>query len=153
MNDYMIEKYCKKKNEIYLSYIEKMSKEEILPNVREFIEKSKDYGFKIALGSASKNVDLILNKLKLKKLFDVIVDGNNVTKAKPDPEVFMLGAKELEIDFNQCIVFEDSIAGIDAAHTAKMKTVGIGNQSDLENADLVIKNFEQITIKEIIERL
>ncbi len=147
------ELYCNKKNEIYLNYIAKMTEEEILPGVREFLEKAKKKGYKICLGSASKNSVLILNQLHLMEFFDEIVDGNKVSKAKPDSEVFIKGAKILGLDNGECIVFEDAVAGIIAAHGAGMKVVGIGSKELLPEADFNIPDFGDITIEQIEEWL
>ena len=137
---------CKKKNDIYVAYINKLQQEEILPGVREFIEDTRKKGYKIALGSVSKNAPLILERLAITDLFDKIIDGTKVEKAKPDPEVFLKGAQELEIQPEDCIVFEDSVAGIEAAHNGGMKAVGIGKKVMLSESDLVIPGFANIDI-------
>lgn len=137
---------CKKKNDIYVAYINKLQQEEILPGVREFIEDTRKKGYKIALGSVSKNAPLILERLAITDLFDKIIDGTKVEKAKPDPEVFLKGAQELEIQPEDCIVFEDSVAGIEAAHNGGMKAVGIGKKVMLAESDLVIPGFANIDI-------
>lgn len=144
-------KCCEKKNAIYLSYIKKITGDEILPGVKAFILDAKKKGYRTALGSASKNAGLILKQLDIIRLFDVIVDGNSVTKAKPDPEVFILGAELLGIEPHQCIVFEDSVAGIRAAHAGGMKAVGIGKADCLPEADICMERLTDID--DIIERL
>ncbi len=108
-------KFMEQKNKEYVRYISQMDEREILPGVIELLNQLKDRKLKIALGSASKNSGLILKNTKLQDYFDVIVDGNDVLKAKPDPEVFLLGAKRIGIPASQCIVFEDAYAGIEAA--------------------------------------
>ncbi|MAT90409.1 MAG: beta-phosphoglucomutase [Flavobacteriaceae bacterium] len=133
-----------KKNEDYLSYIDSMSRDELLPDVERVLLYLKNQGQPIALGSASKNARLILKKTNLFDLFDIIVDGTNVTKAKPSPEVFLVAAKQLEIAPEACIVFEDSVAGIQAANTAGMLSIGVGEASVLGKADRVIKNFTEL---------
>ena len=145
--------YCNKKNERYVSYIQQMTEDEVLPGVCSFLEAAKRAGYGIALGSASKNARMILENLKLTQYFDAIVDGNKVSKAKPDPEVFTLGAQLLFIPYEDCIVFEDSIAGIEAAHAVGMSAVGIGDSAQLGSADLVIPGFSDIDMKEIEVRL
>ncbi len=145
--------YCEKKNDLYLSYITKMKENEILPGVREFLEDVREKGYKVGLGSASKNSRIILDRLNLREFFDIIVDGTNIIKAKPDPEVFLKGAKELELSAKECIVFEDSLAGIKAAHACGMMAVGIGIRKLLAEADLVIPGFEGITIEDIEDSL
>lgn len=147
------ERNCIKKNNLYVSYIEKLTKDDILPGVRMFLEDSRNKGYKIALGSASKNSSLILNCLELTELFDVIIDGNKVSKAKPDPEVFVRGAEELGLDVSDCIVFEDAIAGIQAAHNGGMKAVGIGKKEILTEADIVMEGFNDTRIEDIITQL
>ena len=101
----------------------------------------------IALGSASKNARPILEKVGLLSYFDIIVDGNNVLKAKPDPEVFLLAAKQLGVDANDCVVFEDAVAGIQAANSANMISIGIGDYKILNEAKFNFQNFTQISIK------
>jgi len=134
------------KNEEYLEYIENMDESEILPDVPKVLQYLKDNNVPIALGSASKNATPILEKVKLLSYFDAIVDGNGVTKAKPDPEVFLLGAKQLNVKAENCIVFEDSIAGIQAANNANMISIGIGEVEVLKEADHIFTDFTQISI-------
>jgi len=106
----------------------------------------------IALGSASKNSVEILNKVNLFKKFEAIVDGNAVTKAKPDPEVFLEAAKAIRIKPSDCIVFEDSVAGIQAANSANMISIGIGDATVLNEADFVFKDFTEISL-DFLEKL
>lgn len=133
------------KNDDYLSYISKMDDSEILPDVTKTIDYLAKHNQLIALGSASKNAKQILNKVKLINCFDVIVDGNNVTEAKPNPEVFLNAANSLQMRAEDCIVFEDSVAGIQAANNAQMISVGIGEASILNEADYVFKDFTEIS--------
>lgn len=141
--------YCTKKNEIYLSYISKLTKEDILPGVKEFLTDAKLKGYKIALGSASKNSRVILEKIGIIDMFDVIIDGTKVAKAKPDPEVFTKGAEALGLSYRDCIVFEDAVAGIEAAHAAGMKAVGIGSKELLPEGDIHTSTFEGIVIEDL----
>ncbi|MFD0863535.1 beta-phosphoglucomutase [Sungkyunkwania multivorans] len=129
------------KNIEYLQYVQKMTKDDILPGVYDFVSKVKEAGFPIALGSASKNARAILAKVELLHLFDTIVDGTNVTKAKPDPEVFLIGASQLNCDPKDCIVFEDSVAGVSAANAANMISIGIGSEDNLGHATFVYQDF------------
>lgn len=134
-----------KKNEEYLSYVDAMSKEDILPGVLETLNYLKENDYPIALGSASKNARRILNKVELYSYFEYIVDGNEVSKAKPDPEVFLKGCELLAVEPQHSIVFEDSQAGIQAANNAKMTSVGIGDGSVLSEADFNFKSFSEIS--------
>ncbi|MEP0263692.1 beta-phosphoglucomutase [Dokdonia sp.] len=143
------------KNEEYLSYIKKMDQSEILPDVPRVLKHllSKKQG--VALGSASKNARPILERVALLDKFQAIVDGNDVTIAKPNPEVFIKGAQALQTQNVDCIVFEDSIAGVQAANTAGMISIGIGNAEVLHEADHVFANFTQISnefLDHLIER-
>ncbi len=133
-----------RKNEDYLSYVAQMDENDILPGVKLFLEEARRNGKKIALGSASKNARLILEKTGIISLFDEIVDGNDVTKAKPDPEVFLIAAQKLGVKNEECVVFEDSEAGIQAAKTAGMKAIGIGSHDVLTQADEVFADFTQM---------
>lgn len=135
------QKWLTQKNEDYLSYIEKMDESEILPAVRETLEFIKENGQHIALGSASKNARPILEKVGLLHFFDVIVDGNDVTNAKPDPEVFVRASKLMGVSNEDAIVFEDSVAGIQAANIAGMLSIGIGEKSVLKEAKYCFPNF------------
>ena len=142
------------KNVDYLEYIENMDESEILPDVPKVLQFLKENNIPIALGSASKNAQPILEKVGLLPYFDTIVDGNNVTKAKPDPEVFLLAAKQLGVKANDCIVFEDAVAGVEAANAAEMISIGIGDDEVLAHAKFNYNDFTEIStdfIKELIE--
>lgn len=143
------------KNVDYLKFIENMDASEILPDVPKILEYLKENNIPIALGSASKNAKPILEKVGLLPYFDAIVDGNNVTKAKPDPEVFLLAAKHLGVNADDCIVFEDAVAGVEAANAAKMISIGIGEKNILNEADYIFNDFTEISIsfiQELIEK-
>lgn len=127
-----------RKNDWYVEYIGQMDATEILPGVTEYVQGIRARGIKTAIGSASKNTPLILDRLGISSLFDSVVDGNKVSKAKPDPEVFLRAAEELNIPPAECVVFEDAEAGIEAALRAGMRTVGIGKPVILKKAEIVI---------------
>ncbi len=133
------------KNEDYLGYVAQMTPDDILPGVKSTIEKLKAAHYPIALGSASKNAPGILRKVGLIDLFDVIVDGNSVGKAKPDPEVFLQAASQLAVAPKDCVVFEDAYAGITAANNAGMTSIAIGDAQLLHHADYVFNTFNEIT--------
>ncbi|MFD2567376.1 beta-phosphoglucomutase [Pseudotenacibaculum haliotis] len=140
-----------KKNNDYLTYVNQMDESEILPGVTRILAYLAENEQGIALGSASKNARTILQKVNLYDAFEVIVDGTNVTKAKPDPEVFVNAAKQLSIENENCVVFEDSVAGIQAANTAKMISIGIGDKEVLKEADYVFNDFTEISVDFIKE--
>lgn len=134
-----------RKNNDYLSYVDQMTETEILPDVTNVLEYLKFNNQPIALGSASKNARVILEKVGLTDYFNVIVDGTNVSKAKPDPEVFLNAARLLEVAPEECVVFEDSVAGIQAANSANMVSIGIGDSKVLQEADVVFNGFTEIS--------
>ena len=134
-------KWLKQKNEDYLAYIEHMDESEILPGVLNILEFIKEKKQLIGLGSASKNARPILEKVKILHMFDAIVDGNDVTNAKPDPEVFLRAAKLLNATNENSMVFEDSVAGIQAANIANMTSIGIGDEKILHEAKYNFKDF------------
>lgn len=140
------EALANKKNLWYVDYISKLAEDEILPGVLDFFQILKENNIKIALGSASKNSMLILKNLNLVEYFDAIVDGNKVSKAKPDPEVFLRAAEELSINPDHCVVFEDAEAGIEAALNAGMKTIGIGTPVSLAKANKCVPNLAGATV-------
>ena len=140
---------AQQKNAWYLEFIGQMKADEILPGVRQFIEELKAAGIRIALGSASKNSAEILERTGISDFFDVIVDGNSVTRSKPDPEVFSRGAELLGLAPERCVVIEDAAAGIEAAHRAGMKVIGIGDPEVLKNADLVLPDTQKLNIQEL----
>jgi len=144
---------AEKKNNDYLKYVLQMTPDEILPRVKDFLEELRHLQIKIAIGSASKNAMTILNRLQITHLFDTVIDGNKVTKAKPDPEIFLKGAHELSIPPANCVVFEDAEAGIEAAIAANMKCVGIGSPQNLAKANRVIPGFEKFSFRKMNELL
>lgn len=135
------DKWLYQKNQDYLSYLTDMDFSEILPGVMPVLRFLKENNQSIALGSASKNARPILEKTGIISYFDAIVDGNDVSNAKPDPEVFTQAAKLLNVPNENAIVFEDSVAGVQAANIAKMISVGIGEKNILHEARYIFKDF------------
>ena len=134
------------KNSWYVDMISHMTPAEILPGAKEFLQACRDAGLKTALGSASKNSMTMLEKINLVDMFDAVIDGNKVSKPKPDPEVFLKGAEEVGIPPANCVVFEDAIAGVEAAKNGGMKAVGIGSSQVLTEADLVVSGLDKMNI-------
>jgi len=132
------------KNEDYLQYISQMDASEILPDVPRVLKFLREKNIPMALGSASKNAKAILEKVELTSYFKTIVDGTEVARAKPDPEVFLIAADGLGLPPSECVVLEDALAGIEAANTAGMYSVGIGDPKVLSEADRVFRDFTQI---------
>jgi len=146
------EKYARLKNEWYIDYISRMTPDEILPGSIELIEEMKSAGIKTALGSASKNTPMILNRLGMEDLFDAVADGNIVKKAKPDPEVFLVAARMIGVEPVHCVVFEDAVAGVQAAHRAGMLCVGVGSEDILNEADYIISGLKEMNLG-ILEKI
>lgn len=136
--------WLEEKNADYLRYIQKMDATEILPDVPRVLEYLKERQIPMALGSASKNAKPILEKVGLTTYFSTVVDGHETTRAKPDPQVFLLAAERLGVAPESCVVFEDALAGIQAANAAGMTSIGIGDPEVLTEASCVFRNFTEI---------
>jgi beta-phosphoglucomutase len=144
------EKLTALKNKWYVEYINKMTPAEILPGTLEFMNELRTRDIKIALGSASRNTPLILDRVGMKNSFDAVADGNSVHKAKPDPEVFLKAAEMIGIEAGRCIVFEDASAGVEAALNAGMICIGIGEADVLKDAHMVIKGLYDMDLNKLI---
>lgn len=138
--------WATRKNDWYLDLVKLMTPKEVLPGVEKFLTDLREAGIKIALGSASKNSKLILERINMLDYFDAIIDGNNITKGKPDPQVFLMGAEATGTLPSECVVFEDAVAGIQAAKAGGMKAIGVGAADILTEADFVIAGFEEMTL-------
>ena len=144
LSDEKKQEYLISKNEHYLEYITKMGSDEILPGAGKLLDNLDRLDINYVLGSASKNAPLILKQVGLFDRFKGIVDGNSVSKAKPDPEVFLIGAEKLGLPPENCIVFEDAIAGVEAANSANMTSIGIGDAETLSAANYNYNNLTEL---------
>jgi beta-phosphoglucomutase len=144
---------AEQKNTWYLELIQHMTPRETLEGVEKFLIDLQKRGIKIALGSASKNSRMILDRIGLTHYFEVIIDGNSTSKSKPHPEVFLMGAIQLGVSPKNAIVFEDAEKGIEAAVAGGFYAVGIGKALSLDDAHIIIPGFEYIDIDEIQEAL
>lgn len=133
-----------KKNCWYIESLQTLNQYELLPGSMDYLLKLRNNDIKIALGSASKNARMILDKLQITELFDAIIDGTCVIKAKPDPEVFLKASKAIDLSPAQCVVFEDSQAGIEAASAAGCRSIGIGSPLILSGASYYIDNLSKM---------
>lgn len=129
------EKLADRKNKYYVEMLGSLNQQAVLKDVREALLSLKERGLKIGVGSASKNTPLILEKTQLDSLIDAVACGIDVTKSKPDPEVFLVAAKKLGLQPQECMVVEDSYAGIVAAKAAGMKSLAVGPERKLLEAD------------------
>ena len=139
-----------KKNDWYRVFVKEMNHSEVLPGVVTFLDTLKEKGYKIALGSASKNAPTILEVTEMTHYFEVIIDGNKTTRSKPDPQVFQMGAAGLGVEPNEAVVFEDSYKGVDAALAGGFYAVGIGSPEKLGKANFVIDGLHQMNIEKLM---
>lgn len=145
---------AERKNRIYLEMIASMNESDILPGMREFLLKVRQNGYQTALGSSSKSGAVILEKIGLTGCFDVVVDGNMVTRSKPDPEIFLKAAELMGLMPGQCIVVEDAAAGVAAAKAGGMRCIGIGDEAVLGQADLVVpegRRLLQVDCRQLVK--
>jgi len=138
------------KNEDYVTYIQQLTQDDLLPGSKALLLDLRRRGIKTGLGSASKNAPGILTRLGITGLFDVIIDGNATQRAKPDPEVFLLGAQALHIAPGDCVVFEDAQAGIEAALAAGMTPIAVGSPQFLQGAVLYVADLSDEKIREMV---
>lgn len=142
-------RFAAEKNEYYLQLCSRMTPDDLLPGVAEFITEARGKGILIGLGSVSKNAGVILDNVGIRHFFDTIVDGTRITRSKPDPEVFLTGAADLGTIPSRCVVFEDAVSGLEAARRAGMRCIGIGDPTILHAADKVIPGFAGISIADL----
>jgi len=145
------EKFANLKNEYYKQLIEKISLDDIYPGIIEFLEKLKAKGVRLAICSSSKNAMTVLNALDLTKYFEAVVGGNDIKSPKPAPVIFLKGAKLLNMHPVHCLVFEDAVSGVEAAHAAKMKCVGVGTPELLPNAFEHVTDYSKIDIRALLD--
>ena len=138
------EKFAGKKNDIYRKSLENMSEKDLSDEVRDTLNTLRDKGLKLAIGSSSKNTKFILKQIGLEGFFDAISDGTNITRSKPDPEVFLKAAQFLAEEPKDCLVIEDAEAGIDAAASGGFDSAGIGSASDYSKSTYHLGSFSDI---------
>lgn len=132
------------KNDVYKELLKSLTPDDILPGVSEVLQALRQRGYKLAIGSSSKNTPAILKHIGLEGFFDAVSDGNNITNSKPDPEVFIKGALFLGLDCSECYVVEDAKAGVDAGEAGGFTTIAVGDAFGYEKADHSIKDFREI---------
>ncbi len=138
-----------KKNEEYLKSIQNLKQEDLLPGALAFLKECKNAGIKVALGSSSKNAEIILEKTEIATYFDVVIDGNKVKFSKPDPEVFLKGADGLGVSPSHTVVFEDALSGMEAAKAGGFFCVAIGDEEEFKEADYVIDGLHQMNLEKL----
>lgn len=133
-----------KKNEIYKKLLLKMTPDDLSDEVKETLDSLRADGYKLAIGSSSKNTKLILKQIGLEKYFDAISDGTNITHSKPHPEVFLKAAEYLGLKPEECLVVEDAVAGIDAAVAGGFESAGIGEAGSYEKTTYPLQSFSDL---------
>ncbi len=146
-------KWASQKNDWYLEYLQQMDKKEILPGALELVQELKAKGYRIALGSSSKNAVLALSKVEMLSYFEAIIDGTKTTRSKPDPQVFQMGAAALNCQPAECIVFEDAESGVAAAIAGGFYAVGMGSPDNLGKAHIVLSSLKGVSINDLIAKI
>ena len=139
--------YLQKKNAMYLEFIDTMTPDEVFPGFKEFNDLVKAEGIKVAIGSSSRNAIRIIDKLDLVLEFHAIVDGGMTENSKPEPDIFLLAAEKLQCDPSECLVIEDSQAGLTAAKKAGMKSILYGDDKGLKGAHLQIDDWSKADLE------
>ena len=137
-------KYLDKKNEIYKVLLNDMNESDLSKEVRDTLYELKEKNIKIGIGSSSKNAKMILERIGIKDIFDVIVDGNDISNSKPDPEVFLKANEELGIEKEKCLIIEDAEAGVNAALAGNLDVAAIGDATKCNKANYNLECFEDI---------
>jgi len=153
MSEEQIQTLMERKNRYYLEQIRKLNNTDVLPGALALLQEIRSAGLKIAIASASKNAAEVVERLGLRAMIDVLVDGYMVTRTKPAPEIFLLAAERLGEAPESCVVVEDAAAGIQAAKSAGMFTIGIGPRQRVGAADLVLNSLAESKLSDIIRRL
>ncbi len=143
----------RRKNDYYLELVETLNSDKLLPGVQELLAELQAAQMRIALGSSSKNAELVLQKLGIDNLFEVIADGNSVPNSKPSPEVFQKAAELLGLPAAECLVIEDAAAGVEAAKAAGMVVLGVGPTDRLQQADLVLDSLANCSWLALLDQL
>jgi beta-phosphoglucomutase len=142
-----------RKNRYYVDLIHNMTKGDLLPGALALLDELRAAGIKIALGSASKNAQTVIEKLGISDRIDVIADGYSVKQPKPAPDLFLFAARELGLEPQQCVVVEDAAAGIEAALAAGMLAVGLGPAERVGEAHIVLPSLAGVHWSELRDKL
>lgn len=150
VTDEAFDEMAERKNNYYVESLEAVSPDDMLPGARELVEECKRRGLKVAIGSASRNAQLVLRQLEITDMFDEVTDGDDAERSKPEPDLFLHAAREVQVPADRCIVLEDAAAGIEAANAAGMLSVGIGPRDRLDEADLVYGSVADVDLDEML---
>jgi beta-phosphoglucomutase len=140
-----------RKNRYFIESLSKVTTEVLLPGALSALHELKNRGIKIAVASNSRNALTIIKQVNIEHLLDTIVDGHQIENSKPNPEVFLLAAKNVGVSPAHCLVVEDAVTGIESARRAGMKSLGIGTKERLPNANVVIPDLSAISVDELLK--
>lgn len=138
------EKLAQKKNDLYRASLAEMSPKDLSDEVRETLNTLRDMGLRLAIGSSSKNTPFILGQIGLAGFFDAVSDGNNITRSKPDPEVFVKAAEMLGLAPDRCLVVEDAVSGAEAGHAGGMKVACLGDAAEHGAGDYNMRSIREL---------
>lgn len=133
-----------KKNNLYRELLQQMSPQDLSPEVLQTLHALRERGYKLAIGSSSKNAKFILDRIGLGDFFDAVSDGTNIQRSKPDPQVFLMAAEMLEFAPSECLVVEDAEAGIDAAVAGGFHSAGIGSAREYGKTEYRLDCFQDL---------
>ncbi|UQZ75428.1 beta-phosphoglucomutase [Niallia circulans] len=148
-----VEELAHDKNTYYQELIKEISPHDLLPGIKDFLVECKEAGLQLGLASASKNGPVILDRLEVTNFFDTIVDPGKLKKGKPDPEIFVKAAEQLQLQVRECVGVEDAEAGIQAIKGANMFAVGVGTPDRMKLADWQVGSTAEITLERLREKL
>jgi HAD superfamily hydrolase (TIGR01509 family) len=141
---------AERKNNYYVESLNAVTPDDLLPGARELVEECKRRGLRVAIGSSSRNAQLVLQQLQITDMFDDVTDGYDAERSKPAPDLFLHAAEQVDVPPARCIVLEDAAAGVDAANSAGMLSVGIGPRDRLPDADLIYDTVDDVDIDEML---
>lgn len=139
------------KNDVYRSYLETLTAKDILPGMTQLLTELKEHGVKLALASASQNGPFILDKLGIAQDFDAIADPSKVAKGKPAPDIYLVAAAALNLNPQDCVGFEDAIAGVQAINDAHAVSIGIGNEKEVGQAARRFDSTADVNYSDVLE--
>jgi beta-phosphoglucomutase len=142
-----------RKNNYYLEFIKEITPRDLLPGAKELLEELRAAGYKVALGSASKNAREVLRRLGIESLFDAVSDGYSVERQKPAPDLFLHAAQQLGLAANECVVVEDAAAGIEAARAGGFRTVGLGPRERVGAAEAIFPSLAGVHVRDLLAAL
>jgi beta-phosphoglucomutase len=145
--------WMERKNKYYVELVSQMGTTNLLPGVMDLLIKLRAAKIKVAVASASKNAQMVMDRLQLWPMVDAVLDGSSVSRSKPAPDLFLAAAKKLGVPPAECLVVEDAAAGVDAGKAGGMRTLGLGPEERVGHADLVLPDLVHADLDQILARL